>query len=97
MEKLLPDIVYGFSTEMFRVQMRALATGSDGLSVVSEQDFNEIVLPCIADKTFRTSLETQVLGWTTNGLPLARLVDDHLRTALPSLDIPARSSHVAQV
>ena len=96
-EALLAYIVYGFSTEMFRVQMRALATGSDGLSVISEEDFGEIVLPRISDKKFRTTLDAQITGWTKSGVPLARLVDGHLKTNYPSLDVPSRSSHVAQV
>lgn len=97
MENYLPDLVYGFSTEMFRVQMRALATGSDGLSQISEEDFNQIVLPRVADAAFRSSLAGQVSEWTASGMPLARLVDDHLKEAHPSLRVAVRPSHVAQV
>lgn len=95
MQAYLPDLVYGFSTEMFRVQMRALATGSDGLSQISEEDFCEIVLPRITDTVFRSALEKQVLAGSAR--PLARIVDDHLNTALPTLRVPDRPSHVAQV
>jgi type I restriction enzyme M protein len=93
----LTDIVYGFSTEMFRVQMRALATGSDGLSVISEDDFGEVILPRVPDKGFRAELDARVSGWTESGLPLARFVEGHLKTKMPTLDVPVRSSHVAQV
>lgn len=96
-EIYLADVVNGFSTEMFRVQMRALATGSDGLSVVSEEDFNQIVLPRVVDKKFRVTLENQIYTWTKTGLPLARLVEGHLKSKFPELDVPARTSHVAQV
>jgi type I restriction enzyme M protein len=93
----LADVVNGFSTEMFRVQMRALATGSDGLSVISEDDFKEIVLPRLTDKAFRQILEQQISSWTEHGLPLAQLIDAHIKAKLPELAIAGRPSHVAQV
>ena len=97
MARYLADVVNGFSTEMFRIQMRALATGSDGLSVISENDFEEIVLPRLSDKKFKTTLESLISSWTLSGLPLSRLVENHIKAEFPNLDIPQRPSHVAQV
>ena len=66
-EALLPDLIFGLSTEMFRVRMRALATGSDGLSVVGERDLQQIRLPQISNKAMREALEDRINRWTTHG------------------------------
>ena len=97
MEDFLPDLVFGFSTEAFRVQMRALATGSDGLSVVSEIDLMAIVLPRVTDEGLRADLAARIATSTTGGVSVSRLVQDHLKTSMPELDVPRRASHVAQV
>jgi type I restriction enzyme M protein len=97
MEEYLPDLVFGFSTEAFRVQMRALATGSDGLSVVSETDFKAIILPRLTDQALRAELTKRISDWTTGGTSLVRLVQNHIRNLLPDLDVSIRPSHVAQV
>jgi len=44
-EEYLPDLVVGLCSETFCVQMRALATGSDGLAEISDEDLLGIVLP----------------------------------------------------
>jgi len=97
MSHLLPDLVYGLSTEIFRVQMRALATGSDGLSVVSVDDLLEIVLPRLTDDQLRVQLEDRLAEMRAGGLPIGTIVNDHIKRRHPDLDIPARPSHVAQV
>jgi type I restriction enzyme M protein len=97
MANYLPDLVFGFSTEAFRVQMRALATGSDGLSVVSENDLMAIVLPKLTDQATRADLSARIEKWTAAGMSIARLVHSHIETALPDLDVPARPTHAAQV
>ena len=42
---LLPDLVSGLCSEAYRVQMRGLATGSDGLAEVGETDVLSVLLP----------------------------------------------------
>ncbi len=96
-ESFLPDLVFGFSTELFRVQMRALATGSDGLSVISEQDLMRIVLPRIADQALRLDLEKRVEVWTKTGELLLDAVNRALKKTYPQLLVAPRPSHVAQV
>jgi type I restriction enzyme M protein len=96
-EALLPDLVFGLSTEMFRVQMRALATGSDGLSVVSERDLTEIMFPRISDPATRKDLQERIGRWTTDGEVLAAIVAEKLKKDYPDLAIAKRPSHVAQV
>lgn len=96
-ETLLPDLIFGLSTEMFRVQMRALATGSDGLSVVGEKDLQQIMLPRIANKAMRDELKQRIERWTTRGEVLSAIVADELKKEYPDLALKPRPSHVAQV
>jgi len=77
--------------------MLELATGSDGLSVVSETDFGNILLPCIDDDTFKQQISLQIKEWNIGGLPISRKIAAHLKASLPKLDILPRPSHVAQV
>ena len=96
-EALLPDLIFGLSTEMFRVQMRALATGSDGLSVVGEKDLQQIMLPRISNKAMRDELKQRIDRWTTHGEVLSAIVADELKKEYPDLALKPRPSHVAQV
>lgn len=41
----LPDIFVGLSSELFAVQMRGFATGSDGLAEISDDDILDIAIP----------------------------------------------------
>jgi hypothetical protein len=77
--------------------MRALATGSDGLSVVSQTDLMNIALPKLSDAELRKELSTRIEGWTKTDKPLRHLVFEGLRKDLPALDVAPRASHVAQV
>jgi type I restriction enzyme M protein len=44
-EGILPDLVIGLCSEVFCVQMRALATGSDGLAEIGDADLLSVLLP----------------------------------------------------
>lgn len=96
-QEFLPDLVFGLSTELFRIQMRALATGSDGLSVISELDLKRIVLPRVSDATIRADLQKRVELWTKTGEVLPEAVSKALKKTHPKLLRPMRPSHVAQV
>lgn len=52
----LLDLVVGLCSEAFKVQMRALTTGSDGLAEISDTDLLNIVLPKVTDATERKKL-----------------------------------------
>jgi type I restriction enzyme M protein len=97
MSDFLPDLIYGLSTEIFRVQMRALATGSDGLSVVSEDDVMGIVLPHLENDQLRGQRQARLTDMQTGGLPIGVIVHEHIKHHHPELDVPQRPSHVAQV
>ena len=52
----LPHLVVGLCSEVFSIQMRALATGSDGLAEVSDDDLLAITLPRITSQKIYTNL-----------------------------------------
>lgn len=96
-EALLPDLVFGLSSEAFRVQMRALATGSDGLSSISTDDICSIVLPKIATKAVRDQFSDRIAEAKAGQLVLPQVVRDELAASAPALNVPLRSAHVVQV
>ena len=96
-EALLPDLVFGLCSEAFRVQMRALARGSDGLSSISVADIRSIVLPCMKSAAVREQIERRIREARAGQLVLPRVVRDELAAVAPETNVPLRSSHVVQV
>lgn len=96
-EVMLPDLVFGLSSEAFRVQMRALATGSDGLSSIAVEDILTVTLPKLQSQTIRDALDLRLAQNMDGHTVLPRMVRNELATSAPSVDVPLRSSHVAQV
>ena len=96
-QEMLLDLVFGLSTEAYKVQMRARSTGSDGLSSVSTDDITSIVLPRIDRARSREALKPWLDKAMRGGLALAPLTRAELARTAPHLDIPPRSSHTGQV
>ena len=94
---LLEDLVFGLSSEAFRVQMRARATGSDGLSSIHPDSMLEIILPKIPKQATRTAITAQLIASRAGQLVLQRLVRSALEASIPQVAIPPRWSHVVQV
>jgi type I restriction enzyme M protein len=96
-ESLLPDLVFGLCSEAFKVQMRALATGSDGLSSICVADICSIVLPRMQSEAVREQIERRIREARAGQLVLPRVVRDELTVVAPETNVPLRSSHVVQV
>ena len=96
-ERLLPDLVFGLCSEAFKVQMRALATGSDGLSSICVADICSIVLPRMQSAAVRDQIERRIREARAGQLVLPRVVRDELAVVAPDTNVPLRSSHVVQV
>ena len=96
-EHLLADLVFGLCSEAFKVQMRALATGSDGLSSICVTDIRSIVLPRMGSATVREQIERRIREARAGQLVLPRVVREELAQVAPETNIPLRSSHVVQV
>ena len=96
-ESLLADLVFGLCSEAFKVQMRALATGSDGLSSICVADICSIVLPRMKSEALRAQIERRIGEARAGQLVLPRVVRDELAAVAPETNVPLRSSHVVQV
>ncbi|MDF1716164.1 MAG: N-6 DNA methylase [Antarcticimicrobium sp.] len=96
-EALLPDLIFGLSSEAFRVQMRARSTGSDGLSSVATEDISSIILPKIKTQAVRDQFEDRLAEIKSGDLVLPGVAREELRKQVPKANIPPRSSHVVQV
>ena len=94
-ENLVIDLVAGLSSELFAVQMRALATGSDGLAQVAPEDILRIILPkitCMAKKKDLSVLVDELIGGRVNfGHAVRSIVSDAW------IHPPRRKSHCALV
>ena len=96
-EDLLPDLVFGLCCEAFKVQMRALATGSDGLSSITIGDICSIVLPRMQSPEVRAQIERRIREARAGQVVLPRVVRDELALIAPAANVALRSSHVVQV
>lgn len=92
---LLPDLVAGLCSEVFAVQMRALATGSDGLAEVSDEDILSIVLPRVVEESQRERLQRLVRSLLDGSINLAHSVRSTLPDHWPTP--PSRKSHCSLV
>ena len=75
----LPDLVAGLCSEAFRVQMRSLATGSDGLAEIVDEDLLKIVLPFLSEDVrtaVRKKLKLLVTGEIRFGKTMIKLTED---------------------
>jgi type I restriction enzyme M protein len=92
-----PDLVFGLCSESFKVQMRALATGSDGLASIATEDILSIIVPRVPAAGLRATLQHRLDDAQRGHLLLPRMVREELARTAPALNIPPRSSHVVQV
>jgi hypothetical protein len=77
--------------------MRALASGSDGLSSISVADICSIALPRMTSPLVREQIERRIREARAGQLVLPRVVRSELAEHSPETNIPLRSSHVVQV
>ena len=93
--KLLVDLVAGLCSEMFAVQMRALATGSDGLAQVAAEDILRIVLPKVTAEDERDRLSILVDELIGGGVNFGHAVRSVNASDWPQT--PLRKSHCTLV
>jgi type I restriction enzyme M protein len=92
------DIVAAFCSEAYRIQMRGLSRGSDGLAEICAEDVATIVVPVIHDEKVRAELQPfvdQLLrGFTTVEAKVSALLSAN---RLPLPDVAKRANHVMVV
>lgn len=93
----LPDLAVGLSSEAFRVQLRALSTGSDGLAEISDNDVLEIVVPVINDAAIRESIEADLVHVLAGRASFSKSVREAIRSSKDFPVPPPRKSHCALV
>ena len=96
-EPLLADLVYGLCSEAFKIQVRALSTGSDGLSSIGITDICSIVLPRVGTPATRERIERRIQESRAGKLILPHMVRDELATIAPDGNFPPRSSNIVLV
>ena len=94
-DKLLIDLVAGLCSEAFAVQMRALATGSDGLAQVTPTDILNIVLPRVVATKKRKMLGALVDDLLDGSANFGHAVRSVISDKWPHP--PDRKSHCALV
>ena len=79
-EGILPYLVVGLCSEAFCVQMRGLATGSDGLAEIVDDDLLSVILPKMLNPSGRTEveklLEQMMMGESSFAKFAKTLLDD---------------------
>lgn len=95
--EILASILVGLCSESFKVQMRALATGSDGLAEISSEDILDIVFPKLDDpSTVHAVLDyhrRMLSGEERFSKLAAHLIQHSAHYPVP----PARKSHCALI
>ena len=94
-EALLVDLVAGLCSELFAVQMRALATGSDGLAQVAPEDILNIVLPKVISTPDREKLGLLLEALIGGGVNFGHAVRSVVSEGWPQPS--RRKSHCALV
>jgi type I restriction enzyme M protein len=96
-EHLLPDLVFALSSEFYRVQMRALATGSDGLAEIPVEDLRLILIPALKDKRVKADVEKHIQRLGEESVFFRASMATAIKGLFSDLDIPARKSNFSQV
>lgn len=92
----MPDLIFALSSEFYSVQMRALATGSDGLAEISEDDLGQILIPILKDKVLREEIEKYIKQFVETTGSLGNLVAA-TKTIPSHLLVPSRKTNFSQV
>lgn len=97
MRDWLPDVIFALSSEFYRVQMRALATGSDGLAEISPDDLRQILIPRINDSVTREKMQNFIQILLEEPSSIQVFATRAIQESMQELDVPARPSNYSQV
>jgi type I restriction enzyme M protein len=93
----LCDLIFALSSEFYRVQMRALATGSDGLAEISEDDLGDIIIPIIQDADVRNNLTESINKTIFTESSVNIITEKLVNNQFKHLYITPRKSQFSQV
>ena len=96
-EEYWPDLAAGLCSEVFRVQMRALATGSDGLAEIADEDLLSVVLPRLGSTDARNRVLQQLTPLMNGEARFGKAVQRVTEGSLEYPPIQLRKSHCSVV
>ena len=96
-EEYIPDLIFALSSEFFRIQMRALATGSDGLADISEEDLGLVLIPKLKDECMRAQLLEYYRNRIEEKSVIRTQIGKVLNATMSDLNIGERKTHFSQV
>lgn len=96
-QHLLPDLVFALSSEFYRVQMRGLATGSDGLAEIQQEDLALVLIPALTDSAVKTEVEQHIHRISEDTVFFRASMANAIGKLFSELDIPLRKSNFSQV
>ena len=91
-----PNIIAALCSEAFRVQMRSLATGSDGLAEVSDGDLLSIVVPRLS-KTIHRKVSAKLANLQSGEPRFGKSVTAMIADDKTYPSVPNRKSHCSVV
>lgn len=95
-EAFLPDLFVGLCSELFSVQVRGLATGSDGLAEIIDSDLLSIVLPKL-DSRVRARVKKHLVPMLNGESRFSKFAKRTIE-GISTFPVPAaRKSHCALV
>jgi type I restriction enzyme M protein len=92
-----PDIAAGLCSEAFRVQMRAFATGSDGLAEISDEDLLSVILPRLTSADVRKRVAARLAPILEGDPSFGKAVQNVLDGTSLYPGIAPRKSHCSVV
>lgn len=97
-EQHLPDLIAALNTEAYRIQMRSLATGSDGLAEIPISSLLELRIPIIQDPEARRYLEETAQSLIQGRANISRKITELMRDGrIPKTNSTTRSNNYVQV
>ena len=92
-ENMLPQLAIGLCSEAFRVQLRGLATGSDGLAEISDEEILKIVLPDTFSADEIQRVEAQLESIRSGDFRFSRFASEVISANTKFRDLPKRKIH----
>lgn len=96
-EEYWPDVALGLCSEAFKVQMRAFATGSDGLAEIIDEDLLNVILPRLRDQETRERVKERLRSLLSEDSSFGRSAMRVIQASNDYPPIPPRKSHCSVV
>ena len=96
-EQYLPDLIFTLSSEFYRVQMRALATGSDGLADIALEELGLVTIPIIKDEALKTEIAKYIQRLLDGTDFFRAILSRSVLSVFKDLNVTQRKTNFSQV